>query len=113
VTNGIPLGCALFLPVRTVNCVQTLKAIQASNGVKKWSFKTDGAIIGSPALSPDGASIFFGNADNNLYAVHTADGKRKWVCVAGVGLDSSPAVSVDGATVFIGSYDHNLYAIIA
>jgi hypothetical protein len=26
VTNGIPLGCSLFLPVHTVNCVQTLKA---------------------------------------------------------------------------------------
>jgi hypothetical protein len=25
VTNDIPLGCPLFLPVRTVNCVQTLK----------------------------------------------------------------------------------------
>jgi hypothetical protein len=26
VTNGIPLGCSLFLPVHTINCVQTLKA---------------------------------------------------------------------------------------
>jgi large subunit ribosomal protein L22 len=26
VTNGIPLGCPLFLPVHTGNCVQTLKA---------------------------------------------------------------------------------------
>jgi hypothetical protein len=25
VTNGIPLGCPLFLPFHTVNCVQTLK----------------------------------------------------------------------------------------
>jgi hypothetical protein len=26
VANDIPLGCPLFLPVNTVNCVQTLKA---------------------------------------------------------------------------------------
>jgi hypothetical protein len=26
VTNGIPLGCPLFLPVHIVNCVQTLQA---------------------------------------------------------------------------------------
>jgi hypothetical protein len=26
VTNGIPLGCSLLLPVDTVNCVQALKA---------------------------------------------------------------------------------------
>ena len=26
VTNGIPLGCSLLLPVGTANCVQTLQA---------------------------------------------------------------------------------------
>jgi hypothetical protein len=26
VTNGIPLGCPIFLPVHPVNCIQTLKA---------------------------------------------------------------------------------------
>jgi hypothetical protein len=30
VTNGIPLGCPLFLPVHTVNCVQTLKDVVLS-----------------------------------------------------------------------------------
>jgi hypothetical protein len=30
VTNGIPLGCALLLPVSTVNSAQTLKANMAS-----------------------------------------------------------------------------------
>jgi hypothetical protein len=29
VTNDIPLGCPLFLPVHTVNCVQTLKVFQS------------------------------------------------------------------------------------
>jgi hypothetical protein len=29
VTNGIPRGSLLLLPVDTVNCVQTLKALQA------------------------------------------------------------------------------------
>jgi hypothetical protein len=28
VTNGIPLGSSLFLPVHTVNCVQTLKELE-------------------------------------------------------------------------------------
>jgi hypothetical protein len=31
VTNGIPLGCPLFLPVHTVNRVQTLKVTYLSN----------------------------------------------------------------------------------
>jgi hypothetical protein len=33
VTNGIPLGSSLLLPVDTVNCVQTLK-VQALWGTK-------------------------------------------------------------------------------
>jgi hypothetical protein len=32
VTNGIPLGSSLFLPVHTVNCVQTLKVVQPTVG---------------------------------------------------------------------------------
>jgi DNA-directed RNA polymerase len=28
VANGIPLGCPLFLPIHTVNCVQTLKVLE-------------------------------------------------------------------------------------
>jgi hypothetical protein len=34
VTNGIPLGCLLLLPVDTVNCVQTLKAAAATQGMQ-------------------------------------------------------------------------------
>jgi hypothetical protein len=38
VTNGIPLGSSLLLPVHTVNCVQTLKARQrAKTG---WCYST-------------------------------------------------------------------------
>jgi hypothetical protein len=31
VTNGISFGCSLFLPVGTVNCAQTLKAVERLN----------------------------------------------------------------------------------
>jgi hypothetical protein len=34
-TNGIPLGSSLLLPVGTVNCVQTLKALPYWNGFRK------------------------------------------------------------------------------
>jgi hypothetical protein len=38
VTNGIPLGCPRFLPVHTVNCIQTLK-VQAAiqRGELTWT----------------------------------------------------------------------------
>ena len=34
-TNGIPLGCSLLLPVGTVNCVQTLKALDTMRSVNQ------------------------------------------------------------------------------
>jgi 5'-nucleotidase len=37
VNNGIPLGCHLLLPIGTVNCVQTLKVVEAlENGVSMY-----------------------------------------------------------------------------
>jgi hypothetical protein len=42
VTNGIPLGCSLFLPVHTVNCVQTLKAHLARGAAHGWVQHCDG-----------------------------------------------------------------------
>jgi hypothetical protein len=35
VTNGIPLGSSLLLPVDTVNCIQTLKALDAVTALVK------------------------------------------------------------------------------
>jgi hypothetical protein len=42
VTNGIPLGCPRFLPVHTVNCVQTLKAQDKGMGLVRftWNLQT-------------------------------------------------------------------------
>jgi hypothetical protein len=37
VTNGIPLGCPLLLPVGTVNGVQTLKASTIEIVVERWA----------------------------------------------------------------------------
>jgi hypothetical protein len=37
VTNGIPLGSSLFLPVHTVNCVQTLKGLHAGAHGAGWT----------------------------------------------------------------------------
>jgi hypothetical protein len=35
VTNGIPLGCPLLLPVRSVNCVQTLKVLTGGEVIER------------------------------------------------------------------------------
>src|ERR1043166_9883634 len=42
----------------------------------KWTFKTDGPIIGSPAIA-DGV-VYIGSIDGNLYAVDQETGQQKW-----------------------------------
>src|SRR5258706_16353216 len=45
------------------------------NGAK-WTFKTDGPIIGSPAVA--NGVVFIGSIDGNVYAVDQETGKQKW-----------------------------------
>jgi outer membrane protein assembly factor BamB len=77
----------------------------------KWKFATQGSVSSSPALSPDGATVFVGSDDKNLYAIDTASGSLRWKFATQNIVRSSPALSPDGATVFVGSDDKNLYAI--
>jgi hypothetical protein len=66
VTNGNPLGCPLFLPVHTVNFVQTLKAKTGASGAKlkeganiNKSLTTLGMVISALAEGPgkDGKKV--------------------------------------------------------
>ena len=81
---------------------------------KKWSFVTgEAAVQSSPVLGLDGATLFVGSNDGELYAINTTDGTMKWKFqgTPGTEIVSSPVVSRDGKTVFVGSKDFRLYAI--
>jgi len=75
----------------------------------KWKFKTEGAVISTPAVI-DGTA-YFGSNDHFLYAVNTADGAQRWKFKTGSRVASSPAVSQ--GRVYFGSYDGNIYAVDA
>ena len=49
-----------------------LYAVDASTGIQKWSFATGGSVYASLAVSFDGATVFVGSDDANLYAVDTS-----------------------------------------
>lgn len=74
-----------------------------------WKFKTDGRIVSSPLV--DGASVYVGSADHNLYAIDRESGAQKWKFETGGAVNSSPAV-LDGL-VFVSSLDGRFYAIDA
>ncbi|MEY4090406.1 MAG: hypothetical protein RJB55_2677 [Verrucomicrobiota bacterium] len=83
-----------------------------ATGSERWVY-TGGSIgtSSSPALSPDGATVYFAGYDGKLHAVRTADGVARWVfALAKEVRASSPAVDANGV-VYVGCYDGLLYAV--
>ena len=48
--------------------------VEGFNQTQKWAFVTGGVVLSSPALSSDGATVFVGSHDKNLYAIDAASG---------------------------------------
>ena len=76
-----------------------------------WNYTTGGGVWSSPTLSPDGATLFVGSNDHNVYALKATDGSVVWQYQTRDQVRSSPTLSADGATLFVGSDDHNVYAL--
>jgi subtilisin family serine protease len=70
VTNGIPLGCPLFLPVHTVNCVQTLKVSSSDNTDARSYFSNFGLCSNIFAPGSSITSTWIGSP----YAINTISG---------------------------------------
>jgi outer membrane protein assembly factor BamB len=76
------------------------------NGVK-WSFRTAGAVIASPAVHGD--TLYVGSTGGVLYALDRMAGTEKWKYDAKARISSSPAVA--GGLVYFGAFDGNFYAV--
>merc|ERR1711971_981608 len=50
----------------------------AEPGTRRWAFKTGGVVVSSPAVSPDGATVFVGSQDEHVYAIDAETGTRRW-----------------------------------
>jgi hypothetical protein len=57
----------------------------------KWTFKTGGPIVASPAIA-DGV-VYIASMDTYLYAIDQETGKEKWKYKSRMPIASSPAVS--------------------
>ena len=82
-----------------------------AGGAQLWAFDTGGDVRSSPALSPDGATLYIGSRDNKVYALRTSTGEQQWAFETGGYVESSPTLSPDGATLYIGSWDNKVYAL--
>lgn len=66
----------------------------------KWTFKTAGPIVASPAIA-DGV-VYIASMDTNLYAIDQGTGKEKWRYKSRMPIASSPAVA-GGLLYFVSS----------
>lgn len=77
----------------------------------KWRFRARADVLSSPALSPDGRTVYVGSHDGHLYAVRARDGRLRWKYKCDV-VWSSPAVDAAGR-VYFGAWDGAVHALDA
>src|ERR1044072_5631874 len=83
---------------------------QQLNGTK-WTFKTDGPIIGSPAIA-DGV-VYIGSIDGNMYAVDQETGKQKWKIKTFASRQVTSSPTIANGLVYFGGFDGIRYAVHA
>lgn len=101
-----------------------LHAVDAATGALAWAdaVDTEGQLYGTPAISPDGSTVYVATFDNvsgldrsRVLAYRTVDGSPVWdetaIPAFNPGFTSSPALSNDGSVLYIGCYDGNIYGI--
>lgn len=66
----------------------------------KWTFKTGGPVVASPAIADE--VVYIASLSGFLYAVDQNTGKEKWKFKSSMPIASSPAVS-DGKVYFVSS----------
>src|SRR5438477_10624191 len=69
-------------------------------GGVKWTFKTGGPIVASPAIAE--GVVYIPSADSYLYAIDQETGKEKWKYKSRMPIASSPAIA-DGVLYFVSS----------
>ncbi|GAB6861058.1 PQQ-binding-like beta-propeller repeat protein [Haloplanus litoreus] len=74
-----------------------LHALDAVTGNTRWTFDTDGSIIGCPTVAGD--HVLVGSYDRTCYALEKLTGEARWT-VDGVGYVTSAPTVVDGAVYF-------------
>jgi outer membrane protein assembly factor BamB len=90
-------------------------ALDINSGEMAWSYKTNGSIHSSPAISNN--VLVTGSWDSNIYGLNAATGEENWIFSTGkdfetyiwLGVQASP--SIDNDVVYIGSRDAKFYAL--
>ena len=88
-----------------------LHALRSDNGNERWAAdigakntQLTANVVSSPAVSPDGGTVYIGSLDGTVFAFDATTGVQLWKFETdGAGVESSPVVSSDGKVVYISS----------
>jgi len=70
---------------------------------KLWSYQTGNWVVSSPALSPDGKTLYVGSVDHYFYAINAQNGNVLWKVLLGGPVISSPSISINGNIYVVAS----------
>ena len=68
-----------------------------------WSYQTGNWVVSSPALSPDGKTLYVGSVDGYLYALSAKKGSVLWKVFLRGPVISSPSISINGNIYVVAS----------
>jgi len=84
-------------------------ALDATSGYSVWRFRTNGPIIGSPAIG--GGSAYIGSTDGFMYCLSTQSGRERWKFKTEKPIVASPVLT--RGVVYFGGTDNVFYALNA
>jgi outer membrane protein assembly factor BamB len=104
-------GSSLEIPCRGNNALYDDNRHDATGSpTSNWVLSTGGSVESSPAVSPDGRTIYVGSWDGRLHAFESI-GTQKWTSADLFGRVYSPTISSDGTKLYVGTSDGYFYAI--
>ncbi|MGC8699318.1 MAG: PQQ-binding-like beta-propeller repeat protein [Candidatus Acidifodinimicrobium sp.] len=68
-----------------------------------WSYQTGNWVVSSPALSPDGKTLYVGSVDHYFYAINAQNGNVLWKVLLAGPVISSPSISINGNIYVVAS----------
>jgi WD40 repeat protein len=83
--------------------------LNATTGVKLWSFATGDSISSSPSIA--GGRVYVGSDDARVYCLNALTGAHAWNYTTGDAVVSTPAIA--GGRVYVGSNDGKEYCLNA
>lgn len=85
-----------------------LYALSQDKGELIWKTDLGGAILGTPAMGPDG-TLYVGTLSNEMFAVNSSDGKIVWRTPTTGGVWSGPVLQ--GKNLYFGDLSGNFYSM--